>query len=693
MSALSTLPLGTPEPQSKLVAELMELGQSHLFDNWPAAGEADDEKKQMLAQLTKLNDNYPGGLSAYLRSARTLLSQAVKGENPLAGWSPSVPDDGYDLAPGTDAYKAFEEKGLSEAAGLAFAVPAGGLGERLGFSGVKFALPSEVSTGMSVLEVYVGYMLAIQQVVEKANGGKPCRLPLAIMVSDDTAVGIQKLLDDNGYYGLEPSQVTLLKQEKVAALADGDARIAAKPNASGQSFEVSTKPHGHGDIHFLLHSSGTAQKWVDGGSKWLFFFQDTNTLYFAHFLATLGVSATHGVAVNMVSVPRKAKEAIGAVCKLTHTDGRTMVCNVEYNQLEPLLLSAGFAEGDVNEESSGFSRYPGSINGLMYDLPKYVETLGATGGQIDEFINPKFTDGTRTAFKSPTRLECMMQDYVKTVRPSHKVGWTRYPIEFGYFPCKNDIVSAAKLSAQGIPPGSASSAEMAVYHMHATQLRILGAAAVAPPEPASYRGVGVQRGPAIVFAPSFAPCFTLLAAKLPSPAALRVSVRSTLVVRGADVRIEALELDGALEIDVEDGGVLVVKSLAVANKGWAFVEHDDDAQAAADEVLAVRGYKLVKHETKTIVVKKGETMTIEGSVETLTAAPATAAATTAAIAAAADSPKEDRNSKGGPKLKGGMNLSITTGTTTSSGLTISTGAEIEKSQEVKEVKQGCCTLL
>ena len=479
-------------------------------------------------------------------------------------------------------------------------------------------------------------------------------------------------------------------------LRSRDHSIAAKPNASGQNFEVSTKPHGHGDIHFLLHSSGTAKRWADNGSKWLFFFQDTNTLYFAHFLATLGVSATHDVAVNLVSVPRKAKEAIGAVCKLTHTDGRTMVCNVEYNQLEPLLLSAGFTEGDVNEESTGFSRYPGSINGLMYHLPKYVETLGTTGGQIDEFINPKFTDASRTAFKSPTRLECMMQDYVKTVRPSHKVGWTRYPIEFGYFPCKNDIVSAAKLSAQGIPPGSASSAEMAVYHMHATQLRILGATGVAAPVAASYRGVGVQRGPAIVFAPSFAPCFTLLATKLPSPSKLQVSVKSTLIVRGADVTIEALDLDGALDINVEDGGSLVVRSLAVANKGWEFVEFDDDAQAAADEVLAVRGYKLVKHETKTITVKKGEAMVIEGSVESVSAAPAagTAAGATAATAAtaAADTPKDDGASKG-PRLKGGAGLSITTGTTTPSGLTISTGAEIEKSNEVKEVKQGCCTLM
>ena len=35
--------------------------------------------------------------------------------------------------------------------------------------------------------------------------------------------------------------------------------------------------------------------------------------------------------------------------------------------------------------------------------------------------------------------------------------------------------------------GCASTSEMAVYHMHATQLRLLGAE-VGPPQPASYRG-------------------------------------------------------------------------------------------------------------------------------------------------------------------------------------------------------------
>ena len=113
---------------------------------------------------------------------------------------------------------------------------------------------------------------------------------------------------------------------------------------------MATKPHGHGDIHFLLHSSGTARRWHADGVAWLHFFQDTNTLYFSNFLATLGVSATHEIAVNLVSCPRKAKEAVGAVCKLSHDDGvRTMVCNVEYNQLEPMLLAAGFSEEEAEQ--------------------------------------------------------------------------------------------------------------------------------------------------------------------------------------------------------------------------------------------------------------------------------------------------------------------------------------------------------
>ena len=42
-------------------------------------------------------------------------------------------------------------------------------------------------------------------------------------------------------------------------------------------------------------------------------------------------------------------------------------------------------------------------------------------GIIPEFVNPKYADESKTTFKSPTRLECMMQDYAKLLGSGAKV--------------------------------------------------------------------------------------------------------------------------------------------------------------------------------------------------------------------------------------------------------------------------------
>ena len=52
--------------------------------------------------------------------------------------------------------------------------------------------------------------------------------------------------------------MTLLKQEKVPCLSDSEARLALDPK---DPFKLMTKPHGHGDVHYLLHSSGTVNRW------------------------------------------------------------------------------------------------------------------------------------------------------------------------------------------------------------------------------------------------------------------------------------------------------------------------------------------------------------------------------------------------------------------------------------------------
>lgn len=83
--------------------------------------------------------------------------------------------------------------------------------------------------------------------------------------------------------------------------------------------------------------------------------------------------------------------------------------NVEYNQLDPLLRASGFPDGDVNDEKTGFSPFPGNINQLVFKLGPYAEALNRTNGAMPEFVNPKYKDAEKTVFKKPTRLECMMQ--------------------------------------------------------------------------------------------------------------------------------------------------------------------------------------------------------------------------------------------------------------------------------------------
>lgn len=46
---------------------LVDAGQAHLFEHWPAPGQNDDDKKRLLAQAADLDAKYPGGIK--VRSA------------------------------------------------------------------------------------------------------------------------------------------------------------------------------------------------------------------------------------------------------------------------------------------------------------------------------------------------------------------------------------------------------------------------------------------------------------------------------------------------------------------------------------------------------------------------------------------------------------------------------------------------
>lgn len=573
------------DEEKRAVKILLDNDQTHVFNDWPALGQDDAKKTQLLNQVLALERQYPGGISKYVSNARGLLEDSRKGVNPYDGWIPSVPE-GIRLTQGTKDFTELESIGAKAMEGAAFVLVAGGLGERLGYNGIKLALPSETTTGTCFLEYYAQFILALQSRAS-ASAGKRVVLPLVIMTSDDTHSRTLQLLAAHQNFGLEPNQIQILKQEMVPALVDNAAHIALN---SSNPYEIVVKPHGHGDVHLLLANSGVAKQWAEEGRKWIIFFQDTNGLVFRALVAALGVSVHNNFEVNSLTVPRKPGEAVGGICRLTHRDGKNITINVEYNQLDPLLRSTTSPQGDV-ADASGFSPYPGNINVLIFAAPQYAQVLSKTHGHIPEFVNPKYADATKTKFTSPTRLESMMQDYPKCLEPTSRVGFTQFERWTSFSAVKNNLKDAAdKFKKTGVAE-SAASGESDLYYYNRRLLGLHPERKVHINVEGSqqvFAGVPVQVGARIVFHPSFATTTSEILGRIKGD--VRISDRSTLVVKG-DVVIENLELDGALIINAEDGAQVVIRNLKVQNDGWNFVPVNVEDKSV-DESLRIRGYTI-----------------------------------------------------------------------------------------------------
>ena len=109
--------------------------------------------------------------------------------------------------------------------------------------------------------------------------------------------------------------------------------------------------------------------------------------------------------------------------------------------MDPLLRTQGDCKGDVADPETGYSPFPGNANNLVIELGAYAKTLrGEDQGVVLEFVNPKYKDKTRTDFKKPTRLECMMQDipklFQKEMKDSVNIGFTTFDRWFTFSPAK-----------------------------------------------------------------------------------------------------------------------------------------------------------------------------------------------------------------------------------------------------------------
>jgi UDP-sugar pyrophosphorylase len=341
----------------------------------------------------------------------------------------------------------------------------------------------------------------------------------------------------------------------------------------------------------LLHTSGLAVALHRQGIEHFVFIQDTNGQVFNVVPAALGVSVEKGFDFNSVAVQRIPGEACGGLAKLVK--GPTeLTINVEYNQLDPLLRATVSPAGDV-PNAQGFSLFPGNINILVIRIASYLRILERSRGIVAEFVNPKYADASRSTFKTPTRLETLMQDLPKLFGPEETAGVTVFDRRWAFSANKNNIRDAAAKHAAGGPPESGASAESDFYLAGRMKLAAAGMRVETAPEE-QILGVPFTPGPRVLLRPSFALTLAEVREKIRGG---YISGDATLVLDGREISLENVEIaeGAALVVKAVEGAKVRVKDLRVRNGGFELVPltPEEQTSAAVPEYLRLRGYRIV----------------------------------------------------------------------------------------------------
>ena len=535
--------------EEQILDLLKETNQTEIIEKYKNSKEED--KKSFIEQFNSLEKATPGGIKDYLKRAKILLEDSKNNVNPFKDYTPQVPL-GFDIKVGSDQFYELDKLGFSEIENTVFVLVAGGLGERLGYPDIKIGIETDLITKRKFIEIYIEFIKAFEDRIKKNKKMEEnWFIPLCIMTSDDTHKKTVELLEKYKNFGLKENQISIVKQEKCPAIIDNECHLALMKD----KLLIETKPHGHGDIHYLLYKSGKVRDWISQGKKYLVLFQDTNILAFNCIPSAIGSSIKLKLDINSICVPRKPKDAIGAICKLVKNDGTSFTNNVEYNQLDSLLREKYNKEGDVPNKD-GISDFPGNINIIVFKLDTYIKALEETKGLIPEFVNPKYTDETRTKFKSPTRLECLMQDLPKLLKSGENVGFTSYERWFCFSACKNNLNDACNKLKKNQSPESAFSVEQDIFIFNKKIMEIIGKLEIEEtekPNEVEIEGCKIKFGPKIIIYPDFAPTVTELKEKLMNMKnKIKMANNSTLVLK-KDVKIEeGINLKGFCEIEKDE---------------------------------------------------------------------------------------------------------------------------------------------
>jgi len=280
-------------------------GQAHVLRFWNALDTA--AREALLAQVAEIDFAEVARMRRVLKNTTGALRLAPR-PAPVMKWTKPAYVEAF--AKGEEQLR----KGR-----VAVLLVAGGQGSRLGYEGPKGAYGIGPVSGRPLFYFHARKILRLARIY-----GKP--VPFYIMTSEANDAATRACFADNGYFGLNPTDVIFFKQGVWPAL-DADGRLILE--TPGRVF---VSPDGHGGTLTALAKNGCLDDMAARGIKSVFYFQVDNPLVGIADPAFIGLHVLRGAELSLkLCLKSSPTEKMGAVSVLEN--GRCGM--IEYSELTP----------------------------------------------------------------------------------------------------------------------------------------------------------------------------------------------------------------------------------------------------------------------------------------------------------------------------------------------------------------------
>ncbi|CEL06756.1 Putative Nucleotide-diphospho-sugar transferase [Aspergillus calidoustus] len=277
---------------------------------------------------------------------------------------------------------------------VAVVLLAGGQGTRLGSSQPKGCFDIGLPSHKSLFQIQ-GERIAKLQLLAKKKSNKDAVIPWYVMTSGPTRKPTEEYFQENNYFGLDKSNVTIFEQGVLPCISN-EGKILLESKS-----KVAVAPDGNGGIYQALLTSGVREDMRKRGIKHIHAYCVDNCLVKVADPVFIGFAASKNVDIaTKVVRKRNATESVGLILQ---KNGKPDV--VEYSEIDketaeakdpknPSLLK--FRAANIVNHYYSFEFFD-SIETWVHKMPHHIarKKIPCVNTESGEIVKPEKPNGIK----------------------------------------------------------------------------------------------------------------------------------------------------------------------------------------------------------------------------------------------------------------------------------------------------------